>query len=118
MSVPRLRAKHLPVLEKKGFVLDPASGAHGFLKSYNSYIKINVQYWGLSLAKGSSVVGWLESRCLALLVGKFFSPGSSQLCSRLTVETDLERSLPDIHARIWPARFTLNDTSSDKDERE
>lgn len=48
------------------------SFADEFLKSYNSYIKINVQYWDLSLAKGSSLVGWLESRCLVLLAGECF----------------------------------------------
>jgi poly(A) polymerase Pap1 len=45
-------------------------GAGEFLGAYKSYIKINVQYWGLSLAKGSSLVGWLESKCVVLLVGK------------------------------------------------
>ena len=49
-------------------------GGDEFLKAYNSYAKINVQYWGLSLAKGSALVGWLESRCLRLLVGKFSRP--------------------------------------------
>jgi hypothetical protein len=54
-----------------GMEEEGASVAYGFLKSYNGYIRINVQYWGLSLAKGSSVLGWLESRCLSLLVGEF-----------------------------------------------
>ncbi|EEH09746.1 DUF455 domain-containing protein [Histoplasma capsulatum G186AR] len=67
-----------------------SSSADEFLKSYNSYIKINVQYWSLSLAKGSSLVGWVESRCLDLL-------------------DDLYREFPDIQARIWPARFTQNE---------
>lgn len=61
---------------KERGVIDVVTGADAFLKSYNSYIKINVQYWGLSLAKGSSVLGWLESRCSMLLVGEFFGPGS------------------------------------------
>ncbi|EEQ89744.1 uncharacterized protein BDCG_04864 [Blastomyces dermatitidis ER-3] len=74
-----------------------------FLRSYNSYIKINVQYWGLSLAKGSSLVGWLESRCLVLLA-------------------DLHRKFPDIQTRIWPARFTQiedhDDSTPAQEERE
>ncbi|KLJ13054.1 hypothetical protein EMPG_11981 [Blastomyces silverae] len=77
--------------------------ADEFLRSYNSYIKINVQYWGLSLAKGSSLVGWLESRCLVLLA-------------------DLHRKFPDIQTRIWPARFTQNEDHDDstpvQEERE
>lgn len=45
-------------------------GALDFLKTYKSYAKIDVQFWGISLAKGSQFVGWLESRCVMLLVGK------------------------------------------------
>ncbi|KKZ64259.1 hypothetical protein EMCG_09757 [[Emmonsia] crescens] len=77
-----------------------SSFADEFLKSYNSYIKINVQYWDLSLAKGSSLVGWLESRCLVLLA-------------------DLHRKFPDIQTRIWPARFARsedNDNSTPAQE--
>jgi poly(A) polymerase Pap1 len=53
---------------------DLTSGAQEFLKSYKSYIKINVQFWGTSLAKGSSLLGWLESKCVVLLVGKSIPP--------------------------------------------
>ncbi|KAL1967186.1 hypothetical protein VTN77DRAFT_3477 [Rasamsonia byssochlamydoides] len=67
--------------------IDVPSGANEFLKSHNSYVKIDVQYWGMSSARGRMLVGWLESRCVLLLV-------------------DINRTFPDIHARIWPARFT------------
>ncbi|KAI1503083.1 hypothetical protein F5X99DRAFT_376760 [Biscogniauxia marginata] len=70
------------------------TGAVDFLASYKSYIKIDVQFWGVALAKGSSFVGWLESRCVMLLV-------------------DLNRRLPSIHARIWPARFVDVDASDE-----
>ncbi|KFY98819.1 hypothetical protein V500_01547 [Pseudogymnoascus sp. VKM F-4518 (FW-2643)] len=83
---------------KGGEMADVSSGAQEFPKTYNSYIKINVQYWGLTLAKGSALVGWLESRCVHLLV-------------------DINRKLPGVHARIWPARFTLH-AASGKDERD
>lgn len=46
------------------------NGDAEFLTAYSSYIKINVQYWGLSLSKGCSFLSWLESRCLLLLAGK------------------------------------------------
>lgn len=55
-------------------MIDPPTAASEFLTAYNSYIKIDVQYWGLSLAKGSTLVGWLESRCVQLLVGTFPFP--------------------------------------------
>lgn len=61
-------------------------GSADFLRSFKSYIKINVQFWGGSLTKGRGLVGWLESRCVSLLV-------------------DLNRRLPDLHVRFWPARF-------------
>jgi hypothetical protein len=57
----------------KGKIADLTSGAQEFLNSYNSYIKINVQFWGASLAKGSSLLGWLESKCIVLVIGKSVS---------------------------------------------
>lgn len=46
------------------------SGAAEFLRAYQSYIKIDAHYWGPSSDKGSRFIGWLESRCVMLLVGK------------------------------------------------
>ncbi|CEN62964.1 hypothetical protein ASPCAL09592 [Aspergillus calidoustus] len=63
------------------------AGVEDFLAGYPSYIKVNVQHWGAGGAKGRMLVGWLEWRCVSLLV-------------------DIHRKFPDIHARIWPARFT------------
>ncbi|KAI0132016.1 hypothetical protein BJ170DRAFT_227377 [Xylariales sp. AK1849] len=71
-------------------------GPSDFLKGYKSYVKINVHFWGVSLAKGSQYVGWLESRCVMLLV-------------------DLNRRLPNIHARVWPGRF-VDKASADGDK--
>ncbi|KAK8090709.1 hypothetical protein PG994_000214 [Apiospora phragmitis] len=70
-------------------------GALDFLKTYKSYVKIDVQFWGISLAKGSQYVGWLESRCVMLLV-------------------DLSRRIPNIHARMWPARFVSTESSDEE----
>lgn len=74
-------------------------GSADFLKSFKSYIKINVQFWGGSLTKGRGLVGWLESRCVSLLV-------------------DLNRRLPDLHVRFWPARFVeASAAASTEDEQ-
>ncbi|KAI0555315.1 hypothetical protein F4679DRAFT_578702 [Xylaria curta] len=70
-------------------------GSVEFLARFKTFIKIDAQFWGISLAKGSGFVGWLESRCIMLLV-------------------DLNRRLPNIHARIWPARFINEDVSEDE----
>ncbi|CAJ2502085.1 Uu.00g049380.m01.CDS01 [Anthostomella pinea] len=70
------------------------TGPADFLAAYKSYVKIDAQFWGVSLAKGSGFVGWLESRCVMLLV-------------------DLNRRLPNIHARIWPARFVAEDAEEE-----
>ncbi|KAK8128189.1 endonuclease/Exonuclease/phosphatase [Apiospora sp. TS-2023a] len=70
-------------------------GALDFLKTYKSYVKIDVQFWGISLAKGSQYVGWLESRCVILLV-------------------DLGRRIPNIHVRMWPARFVRSESSDEE----
>jgi hypothetical protein len=48
-------------------------GETQFLQSYNSYVSIDIQFWGRTLAKGKSLVGWVESRCLSLIVGKYIS---------------------------------------------
>ncbi|TLS30366.1 hypothetical protein PpBr36_02945 [Pyricularia pennisetigena] len=61
-------------------------GAADFVRSYKSFVKIELQYWGISLSKGSQFVGWLESRCPLLLV-------------------DMSRRLPQLKFRIWPQRF-------------
>lgn len=45
-------------------------GATAFLDSYRSYIKISARYWGSSQQKGRKYLGWLESRCISILVGK------------------------------------------------
>ncbi|KAK3338290.1 2'-5' RNA ligase superfamily-domain-containing protein [Neurospora tetraspora] len=73
------------------------SGAEGFLTGYKSYVKVDVQYWGLSPSKGAQFVGWLESRCVMLLV-------------------DLHRRAPGVYVRMWPARFVEADTASQQAE--
>ncbi|KAK4126294.1 hypothetical protein N657DRAFT_709865 [Parathielavia appendiculata] len=57
-----------------------------FLAAHKSYAKIDVQYWGLSLSRGAQFLGWVESRCVMLLV-------------------DLHRRAPGLFVRMWPARF-------------
>jgi uncharacterized protein (UPF0248 family)/endonuclease/exonuclease/phosphatase family metal-dependent hydrolase len=57
-----------------------------FLAAHKSYVKLDVQYWGLGLARGAQLLGWLESRCVMLLV-------------------DLQRRAPGLYVRMWPARF-------------
>ncbi|KAI0872669.1 hypothetical protein GGS24DRAFT_466649 [Hypoxylon argillaceum] len=74
--------------------LSATQGSTEFLATFKTFIKIDAQFWGVSLAKGSGFVGWLESRCVMLLV-------------------DLNRRLPNIYPRIWPARFVNEDVSED-----
>ncbi|KAJ4990699.1 DUF455 domain-containing protein (endonuclease/exonuclease/phosphatase) [Stagonosporopsis vannaccii] len=64
-------------------------GAAEFLQTYKSYVSIDIQFWGRTLAKGKSLVGWVESRCLSLVV-------------------DIHKLFPNIQVRLWPARFTDN----------
>jgi len=46
------------------------TGAAEFLSSYENYVNIDLQYWGRALHKGTSLLGWLESRCMSLVVGE------------------------------------------------
>lgn len=48
---------------------DSNAGVVEFLHTYDSYVQIKIQYWGRSLSKGKGLVGWVESRCLLLVVG-------------------------------------------------
>ncbi|KNG52715.1 duf455 domain-containing protein [Stemphylium lycopersici] len=64
-------------------------GAVEFLNTYNNFVKIDIQFWGRILAKGKSLVGWAEARCISLVV-----------------------ALPESEVRIWPARF-MDNTSKD-----
>ncbi|KAF7559467.1 hypothetical protein G7046_g4706 [Stylonectria norvegica] len=74
----------LGVQDKTAGSSDP--GAREFVRAYRSYLKIDAHFWGSSPEKGSRFVGWLESRCVMLLV-------------------EIDRKAPNIMARIWPARF-------------
>ncbi|KAL7785247.1 hypothetical protein V8C37DRAFT_323238 [Trichoderma ceciliae] len=68
-------------------------GATDFLASYGTYIKISARYWGSSQQKGRKYLGWLESRCISILV-------------------DISRKIPSLIPRIWPARFADEELTS------
>jgi uncharacterized protein (UPF0248 family) len=70
-----------------------------FLKSFKRYIKIDMQFWGGSLTKGRGFVAWIESRFVSLIV-------------------DLNRRLPELHARFWPARYVEKMEDADGDEEQ
>ncbi|EGU81216.1 hypothetical protein FOPG_03329 [Fusarium oxysporum f. sp. conglutinans race 2 54008] len=63
-----------------------APAATEFLHAFKTYIKIDAHYWGPSQEKSGRFIGWLESRCVMLLV-------------------DINRKLKHLLARIWPSRF-------------
>lgn len=51
-------------------------GETQFLQEYKSYVSIDIQFWGRTLSKGKSLVGWVESRCLSLVVGTYINTGN------------------------------------------
>ncbi|KAF8417589.1 hypothetical protein EV426DRAFT_721146 [Tirmania nivea] len=57
-----------------------------FLNAFANFVKIDVRYWGRKTARGRSLIGWIESRCVHLLV-------------------ELNAKVPNMYARIWPGRF-------------
>ncbi|KAL2177246.1 2'-5' RNA ligase superfamily-domain-containing protein [Thermothelomyces heterothallicus CBS 202.75] len=77
-------------------LLSVSAARDEFLAAYKSYVKLDVQYWGLSLSRGAQFLGWLESRCVMLLV-------------------DLHRRSPRLHVRMWPARFVERDSNGGRD---
>ncbi|KAF1928917.1 uncharacterized protein M421DRAFT_420148 [Didymella exigua CBS 183.55] len=74
-------------------------GESQFLRTYKSYVSIDIHFWGRTLAKGKSLVGWVESRCISLVV-------------------DVHRILPDVEVRLWPARFTDNKPDELKESKD
>ncbi|OAQ97636.1 hypothetical protein LLEC1_06605 [Akanthomyces lecanii] len=63
-----------------------ASGVQDFLQSFKSHVKIDARFWGSSPTSGRKFLGWLESRCVAILV-------------------DINRNAPALLPRLWPGRF-------------
>ncbi|KAF2675888.1 hypothetical protein K458DRAFT_492786 [Lentithecium fluviatile CBS 122367] len=84
-----------PGMTWNGFFNEHASvdsGANDFLMTHESYVKIDIQYWGRALSKGRGLVGWVESRCINLVV-------------------DIHKVVPHLSVRIWPARFANSDAN-------
>jgi uncharacterized protein (UPF0248 family) len=84
-------------------------GVADFLRTYNNFVKVDIQFWGRTLAKGKSLVGWVESRCIALVIGKH-----SVLCNLcafvLLILIDIHKAIPKSEVQIWPARFVNGDS--------
>ncbi|KAF2122011.1 hypothetical protein BDV96DRAFT_562792 [Lophiotrema nucula] len=78
---------------RSSIVNESSNGKADFLYSHDSYVKIDIQYWGRTLGKGKGLVGWVESRCLLLVV-------------------DINKALPHLDVRIWPARFAKSDSEA------
>ncbi|ATY60794.1 DUF455 domain [Cordyceps militaris] len=62
------------------------AGVQYFLQGFKSYVKVDARFWGSSPSSGRKFLGWLESRCVAILV-------------------DMNRKAPALLPRIWPGRF-------------
>lgn len=87
-----------PGMTWDGFFAKDASistGANDFLTAHDSYVKIDIQYWGRDLHRGKGLVGWVESRCINLVV-------------------DIHKALPKLTVRVWPSRFTTRESSDVK----
>ncbi|KAM3436202.1 hypothetical protein NHJ13734_005191 [Beauveria thailandica] len=69
-----------------GPVNTAASGVRDFLQNFKSYVKIDARFWGSSPSNGRKFLGWLESRCVAVLA-------------------DMTRKAPALLPRLWPGRF-------------
>lgn len=60
-----------PGMQWSKFFGEPENSVTQFLTQHHSFAKIDIQFWGRTLSRGKSLVGWVESRCLGLVVGKF-----------------------------------------------
>lgn len=72
LSIPGMTwEKFFDLSNDSSTVAGLGNGATNFLNAHPSFVKIDIQYWGRTLAKGKGLVGWVESRCLSLVVGEF-----------------------------------------------
>ena len=107
------------------------AGAAVFLRSFRSYVRLDANYWGLSLERRDAFVGWLGSRCVSVLVGKWYTtqfwvmymqPSSWLNFFEIwggyaeTIVADIDRKIPGLITRIWPARFVEATNSAASDE--
>jgi hypothetical protein len=53
--------------------LELSPGTADFLGAHSNFVKVDIQFWGRTLAKGKGLVGWVESRCISLVVGKYLT---------------------------------------------
>ncbi|KAM0557916.1 hypothetical protein ACHAPJ_005080 [Fusarium lateritium] len=70
-------------------------GAREFLRTYKTYVKIDAHYWGPSQEKGGRFIGWLESRCVMLLVGTEHSDAEYHGCYLIGLAWDGDSSKDD-----------------------
>ena len=67
--------------------LTPSSASNGavdFLRSYSSYIKVDIQFWGRTLAKGKvSLDGWSRGACYLSLVSTYSIQLSRSLANNI-----------------------------------
>lgn len=70
-----------------------------FLSSFDSYVKIDIQYWGRTLSRGKGLVGWIESRCINLIVGRSLMLSYGFPNSRIQISTKLYRSCHPVSGR-------------------
>ncbi|KAF8431740.1 hypothetical protein BGX38DRAFT_1228084 [Terfezia claveryi] len=77
--------------------LDDGEAERDFLNAFSNFVKIDLRYWGRNTTRGRSLLGWIESRCVHLLV-------------------ELNAKVPNMRARIWPARFVNIDEPHTNEE--
>lgn len=90
-------------------------GPKDFLTTYKSYVKVDARFWGASLTRRRRFFGWLESRCVAVLVGVFFFSFPSYLSIYFLTILDIGRKSKALLPRIWPARFTDKEAQDETD---
>lgn len=92
-------------------------GVAEFLRAYNNFVKVDIQFWGRTLAKGKSLVGWVESRCISLVIGKHSTMRTS--CAMvILILIDIHKAIPNSGVQIWPARFVDGSSKDVSDGRE
>jgi len=47
-----------------------SGGAIDFVQDFQTFVKVDIHYWGPSIAKGGRLVEWIETKCPSFITGK------------------------------------------------
>jgi uncharacterized protein (UPF0248 family) len=86
-------------------------GATDFVNAYETFVKLDIHYWGTSLRGGAKLLGWIESRCANIVIGMF---APFLRCRYFLTIADIGIRVEGAATQIWPQRYTSRSATEDR----